>query len=302
MPTSNLSISYHFSTTPTSSMDWFSWLSKTTLEPSLIYDYGLTFARNELQLEDACYFNHEFLQSMGISIAKHRLEILKLVKKEEGATRPNNKKLSGVIKKCIKKCMNKFVFHHDHVKNINMPSIVPPPPPEINWYQEKLKGSLVRKQQGMMSEDFKEEKKPLPAPPVYRSRTIALSGPLDGSRVHHEKMVHNRALKLSGPLDGRMHERMINFNRSPLMSRPLDGRFISTTKSPRVSGPLDPRLMMAENKSPRFARPSDATRAETESPMGYSPYYNNKPKADFDYDDDDDHTLWPSLFQDLQPT
>ncbi|KAG5113213.1 hypothetical protein JHK82_036482 [Glycine max] len=221
-------------------MDWFSWLSRTTLEPSLIYDYGLTFARNELQLEDARYFNHEFLQSMGISIAKHRLEILKLVKKQEGgATARPNKKLSGVIKKCLRKCMNKFVSREDH---------------HHHHAVKHVPCSMV---------------------PV--------------------------ALKLSGPLDGRMHERMMmnsTNSRSPLMPRPLDARFVATTRSPRVSGPLDPRVMV-ENRSPRLTRPSDATRAETQSPMGYSPY--NKPKADFDFDDDD-HTLWPSLFQDLKPT
>uniref|UniRef100_A0A2P2Q913 Uncharacterized protein MANES_11G061500 n=1 Tax=Rhizophora mucronata TaxID=61149 RepID=A0A2P2Q913_RHIMU len=65
-------------------MDWFSWLSKTGLEPSLVYEYGLTFAHNELEEGDIAYFNHEFLQSMGISIAKHRLEILKLARREKG--------------------------------------------------------------------------------------------------------------------------------------------------------------------------------------------------------------------------
>ena len=62
-------------------MDWFSWLSKTGLDPSLVYEYGLVFAHNELEEEDIKYFNHEFLQSMGICIAKHRLEILKLARK-----------------------------------------------------------------------------------------------------------------------------------------------------------------------------------------------------------------------------
>ncbi|KAJ8755405.1 hypothetical protein K2173_019203 [Erythroxylum novogranatense] len=66
-------------------MDWFTWLSKTGLDPSLVYEYGLAFAQNELEEEDIAYFNHEFLQSMGISIAKHRLEILKLARKEKGA-------------------------------------------------------------------------------------------------------------------------------------------------------------------------------------------------------------------------
>ncbi|XAR67801.1 hypothetical protein NMG60_11002714 [Bertholletia excelsa] len=64
-------------------MDWFSWLSKTGLHPSLVYDYGLSFFHNELEQEDIAYLDHEFLQSMGISIAKHRLEILKLAWKEK---------------------------------------------------------------------------------------------------------------------------------------------------------------------------------------------------------------------------
>ncbi|KAK1434037.1 hypothetical protein QVD17_10955 [Tagetes erecta] len=67
------------------SIDWFSWLSKTRLEPSLIYEYGMSFSRNELEEDDITYFNHEFLQSMGISIAKHRLEILKLARKQKGS-------------------------------------------------------------------------------------------------------------------------------------------------------------------------------------------------------------------------
>ncbi|KAI4294833.1 hypothetical protein MLD38_005313 [Melastoma candidum] len=62
-------------------MDWFSWLSRTGLDPSLVYDYGLAFSNNELEEEDIPYLDHSFLQSMGISIAKHRLEILKLARK-----------------------------------------------------------------------------------------------------------------------------------------------------------------------------------------------------------------------------
>lgn len=68
-------------------MDWFSWLSKTSLDPSLLYDYATIFAHNQLDQDDIEYFNHEFLQSMGISIAKHRLEILKLAAKEKGRRR-----------------------------------------------------------------------------------------------------------------------------------------------------------------------------------------------------------------------
>ncbi|KAL0723578.1 hypothetical protein Bca4012_038177 [Brassica carinata] len=63
-------------------MDWFSWLSRTNLEPCLIHEYSLSFSKNELEHEDIAYFNHEFLQSIGVSIAKHRLEILKLARRE----------------------------------------------------------------------------------------------------------------------------------------------------------------------------------------------------------------------------
>ncbi|KAK4350194.1 hypothetical protein RND71_029507 [Anisodus tanguticus] len=71
-------------------MDWFSWLSKTSLDPSLLYDYALIFAHNELDQDDIEYFNHEFLLSMGISIAKHRLEILKLANKQKGRSSRNH--------------------------------------------------------------------------------------------------------------------------------------------------------------------------------------------------------------------
>lgn len=251
---------------------------------------------------------------MGLSIAKHRLEILKLVKKEEGvtaATRPN-KKLSGAIKKYLRKCMSKLVpFREDDIVKKDTTTTTPVTLPEPDWCQGKWRGALVRKQQQGSEDLVKEENHHHHHHhhhvPMYRSKSIALSGPLDGRRMqhHHEKMVNNKALKLSGPIDGRMNERMMMYtNRSPLMPRTVDGRFSGTAKSPRVSGPLDARVMMVENRSPRVTtRPSDVTRAETNSPMGYnSPYNNNKPKADFDYDDDDDHTLWPTLFQDLKPT
>ncbi|KAG9450215.1 hypothetical protein H6P81_010180 [Aristolochia fimbriata] len=97
-------------------MDWFSWLSNTNLEPSLIYEYGLVFAHNELEEEDIGFFNHEFLQSMGISIAKHRLEILKLSKKEAGRGPPPVKRLLAVIKKtrrCIAHYLHAWVRRED---------------------------------------------------------------------------------------------------------------------------------------------------------------------------------------------
>lgn len=112
-------------------MDWFSWLSKTSLDPSLVYEYGVAFGQNELEQQDIIYFNHEFLQSMGISIAKHRLEILKLAKKEEEAnerritrsrrTRKGlNSSVSRIIlaikrtKKGLSDYIHSLIHHHHH--------------------------------------------------------------------------------------------------------------------------------------------------------------------------------------------
>ncbi|KAF3623701.1 putative proline--tRNA ligase C19C7.06-like isoform X1 [Capsicum annuum] len=89
-------------------MDWFSWLSKTELEPSLVYEYGLAFAHNELEQDDIAYFNHEFLQSMGISIAKHRLEILKLAKKERGNVPDSMSKFLLAMKRTKKRFSKYF--------------------------------------------------------------------------------------------------------------------------------------------------------------------------------------------------
>ncbi|KAH1066560.1 hypothetical protein J1N35_031547 [Gossypium stocksii] len=93
-------------------MDWFSWLSKTGLEPSLVYEYGLSFSHNELEEEDIVYLDHEFLQSMGISIAKHRLEILKLAGKTKGSQTsgwgPVVRRLMSAIKR-TKRSLSKYM-------------------------------------------------------------------------------------------------------------------------------------------------------------------------------------------------
>lgn len=194
-------------------MGWFSWLSKTSLEPSLVYEYGLAFSRNELQLEDANYFNHEFLQSMGISIAKHRLEILKLAKKE---VQPNLS-VSGVIKKCLRKCLKKISFRE--VKEITP---MPLPPQEPKWKRALVSRYLKGEEKGM-----------------HKSRNTAKSGPLDG-RFMHEEMMGNKVFKFSGPLD----ERMVCTNiTSPMVTRPI--------KSPRFSGQLNNR------SPTRLTRPLD---------------------------------------------
>lgn len=90
-------------------MDWFSWLSKTALDPSLVYEYGLAFAHNELEEDDIPYFNHEFLQSMGISVAKHRLEILKLAGKQKRRRVPHPVSRILIAVNSAKRCFSKYL-------------------------------------------------------------------------------------------------------------------------------------------------------------------------------------------------
>jgi hypothetical protein len=104
-------------------MDWFGWLSESDLEPCLVYEYGLLFAQNELETEDIASFNHEFLQSMGIGIAKHRLEILKLAKRERGKSQPYVQRIFSSLKK-TKRRVRRFV--HGFLR--------PAPPPEPTLY------------------------------------------------------------------------------------------------------------------------------------------------------------------------
>lgn len=61
-------------------MDWYAWLSKAGLAPAATYEYGLLFSENELEPADAPDFDHDLLKSMGVAVAKHRLEILKLAR------------------------------------------------------------------------------------------------------------------------------------------------------------------------------------------------------------------------------
>lgn len=95
-------------------MDWFSWLSKTNLEPPSIHEYSQSFTLNLLEEDDISYFNHEFLQSMGISIAKHRLEILKLAKSST-RSRPITKLINAMkkTKKKVAKYVQTWVHRND---------------------------------------------------------------------------------------------------------------------------------------------------------------------------------------------
>ncbi|XP_039017119.1 uncharacterized protein LOC120147974 [Hibiscus syriacus] len=179
-------------------MDWYSWLSKTGLDPSLVYTYGFAFSGNELQKEDLAYLNHEFLQSMGISVAKHRLEILKLARKEVRETSNGLSKFISAINKIRKylKYVNKLVHH----ENSTTTKALPAPAPVS--YRDKWREALSKK-------ELKIEH------PMQRTRRkMAKSGPL-AYRGQEKLLVTPRSLKLSGPLDRKLQESLMLNDRSP---------------------------------------------------------------------------------------
>ncbi|XP_065867171.1 uncharacterized protein [Euphorbia lathyris] len=125
-------------------MDWFSWLSKTGLEPSLVYEYGVAFSQNELEHEDLAYFNHEFLQSMGISIAKHRLEILKVARKERGGSGGRHGMARVIVaikrtKRCVSKYIRTWVGRDDDESASSGLVVVPRPAGYGKWRVSMLK-------------------------------------------------------------------------------------------------------------------------------------------------------------------
>ncbi|KAL5200338.1 hypothetical protein ABZP36_021541 [Zizania latifolia] len=67
-------------------MDWYAWLCKAGLQPDVAFEYALLFARNELGAADVRHLDHDFLATMGVAVAKHRLEILKLAKRETSSS------------------------------------------------------------------------------------------------------------------------------------------------------------------------------------------------------------------------
>ncbi|XP_062227518.1 uncharacterized protein LOC133925781 [Phragmites australis] len=69
-------------------MDWYAWLCKAGLHPDVAFEYALLFARNELGAADVRHLDHEFLASMGVAVAKHRIEILKLARRESSSAYP----------------------------------------------------------------------------------------------------------------------------------------------------------------------------------------------------------------------
>ncbi|KAL6223799.1 hypothetical protein ACLB2K_002657 [Fragaria x ananassa] len=208
-------------------MDWFAWLSKTSLEPNLVYEYGIIFSRNELQMEDVAFFNHEFLLSMGVSVAKHRLEILKLAKKE-GHHHPRTISRLGLALLKTKKCFSKYftrLASHETDMSSSSPKYVADQPEK---YQEHWRGSLLR--------------------------SLKLSGPLDSKLNERLMYTANRSPRLTSTVSDKL---MVAANRSPKAAGRLDGRsydrlMVLTNRSPKLSGPLDGGVTPYEKENVDF--------------------------------------------------
>ncbi|KAK6156561.1 hypothetical protein DH2020_010809 [Rehmannia glutinosa] len=245
-------------------MDWYSWLSKTNLDPTLIYEYGLAFVRNELQHDDLAYFDHEFLQSIGISVAKHRLEILKLARKElrgriNGFSRlvlamNNTRKL--IARKCIAKLSSS--------KNSSAFQA-----PMQSPYRNHWSGALRRINGG------KEDQTAVVISSRNNNNNMMWSGPLD-KRVQDKFMVTSRSQSVSGPLDGKMQERLMYPNWSPMVSTRPSERPGIICKSPTISGPIDR--------------------------LGLSPQVSYYRSEKISGDHDGVQSLWSLMFQDMKPT
>nr|XP_043630908.1 uncharacterized protein LOC122602265 [Erigeron canadensis] len=192
-------------------MDWYSWLSKTNLDPYLVYEYGRTFTHNELQRGDTSYFNHEFLQSMGVTVAKHRLEILKLAKNSIGGRGPRN----GFSKMVSAFAKTRMLLSKKIGRCVSSKRMVHTPRPDPNPFRPQWPSSNLRKTMGF--EENKEEK-------VKKMK----SGPLD-RKVQESYMSPKKVLSASGPLERKVQENMMLMYHSPMDTRP----------DPNGSGSLD---------------------------------------------------------------
>ncbi|CAN6214876.1 unnamed protein product [Urochloa humidicola] len=77
-------------------MDWYAWMCRAGLHPDVALDYALLFARNELGADDLPHLDHHLLASMGVNVAKHRLEILKLAKKESSSSASHSRAAAAI--------------------------------------------------------------------------------------------------------------------------------------------------------------------------------------------------------------
>lgn len=267
-------------------MDWYSWLSRTNLEPALTYEYGLSFTRNELQREDLSYFNHEFLLSLGINIAKHRLEILKLVRKELGG---GGATINGLSKLVLAFNRTKKLFTRKNTGKLSSPhkNSPPPVPLDMSAYRSQWSGALKRLSSSNPKEQ-KEQEKTITTTP--RKKNVMRSGPLDRRALQLQDRttaMTNKCLSVSGPLDGTsIQEKWMAVNWSPIRAVPIDGKWRSE-KSSYGYGSRSP----SNYNSPWEGRTSP-------SPMPHHHCYH-QPNVGVD---EGAQSLWALMFQDLKPT
>ncbi|KAK0596393.1 hypothetical protein LWI29_015294 [Acer saccharum] len=154
-------------------MDWFSWLSKTGLEACLVYEYGLAFSHNELEEDDIPYFNHEFLQSMGISIAKHRLEILKLARKNKLGPRPTMSRLLFAIKRSkrsLAKCLRNWIHPQESSSAL---VVVPRSTTGSRW-----RGAMLKRNKKLMMANTHHYSYNNKQPRLLLTNSRSISGPI----------------------------------------------------------------------------------------------------------------------------
>ncbi|XP_023006609.1 uncharacterized protein LOC111499283 [Cucurbita maxima] len=263
-------------------MDWFSWLSRTGLDPLHTYEYGLLFVQNGLKPEDISSFNHHFLHKIGISVATDRLEIMKLAKFHT-QQQPTHKKflLSAFTKtkNCLRNCLRNLTLTANSK-------------PEKGIFRKEAAEIAPGTPTHGEDHGLKQEVKVLEVlkPTKRRSKNVSHSGPLDGKT--HEKLVMNRkSLKLSGPLNRK--ERPMS-PRSPISYGPLEGRTSNwaSSKSPKHNRIPEGRMMrlIPPSRSPRFSGPIEG-----------SPIICCRCKEERIETDDDYHSLWASLFHDIKP-
>lgn len=160
-------------------MDWYLWLSKSGLDPLLTYKYGRMFTNQQLQEEDISSFDHEFLQNLGISVAQHRLEILKISDKK------NSPKLSIAL--AIRK-----------TKSL------------LGKYWTRPRSTFLEQLRPWTSQWRKKE-----ALTYDNKRRVMKSGPMERTKGETCLLKNNKSI--SGPLDRKMQERLMSTSwNSPL--------------------------------------------------------------------------------------
>jgi len=82
-----------------SAADWADYFDGSELSEEKSKTYAAAFSKNGLGLNDLNDFDHELLTSMGVSVAKDRIVILKWIKQnKDGKKKPKKEKVKDVKK------------------------------------------------------------------------------------------------------------------------------------------------------------------------------------------------------------